>query len=275
MDDAPTVVAAETYFGRDDALTVVAAETYFSRVETITDIILLMTASRAHWLHRRPDDNHGVPEGPDSGDRVPEHGAADDSPIRVHRKLNVVEKQTIRPGSVFIWKDDEIGMNTWVDGRTWRPVRRSTPGLHVFNQKRAVARRPALVKKAVNFRMPSLPPDANRFHLVCYCSANEPQYPPGLPQPSTDPRFSHITVTADMHGKWASALTRGALWAPVLAVPPSPTDTTRPADGTAPSADDTAPSAGFETEPVVRQDTQDTAPLTWTGRLADLEYTSI
>ncbi|KAJ1731394.1 Gluconate transport-inducing protein [Coemansia biformis] len=42
---------------------------------------------------------------------------------RVQRRFGDRERQTIRPGAVYVWDEEETGMRRWTDGRTWSPSR--------------------------------------------------------------------------------------------------------------------------------------------------------
>ncbi|KAI0458258.1 Gti1/Pac2 family-domain-containing protein [Xylaria acuta] len=42
---------------------------------------------------------------------------------RVQRRLSEKERQSIRPGSVFVWDEREAGMRRWTDGKSWSASR--------------------------------------------------------------------------------------------------------------------------------------------------------
>ncbi|KNE72779.1 hypothetical protein AMAG_17107 [Allomyces macrogynus ATCC 38327] len=150
-------------------------ETYFGHIETTHDVLLVVEATRRGLLPR------------------------------ITRRLSERQRQQIRVGSVFVWREHEAGIKRWTDGRPWTPSR-----MHgSFMVYRECARRVApaaaasgdavdapvpaktaikdgLVKKTVTVHMTT----GAVFHVVCY--TNDDAADEGgrmLPSPTTDAFF--------------------------------------------------------------------------------------
>ncbi|KAJ3357889.1 hypothetical protein GGF32_000838 [Allomyces javanicus] len=128
-------------------------ETYYGHIETTHDVLLVVEATRRGLLPR------------------------------ITRRLSERQRQQIRVGSVFVWREHEAGIKRWTDGRPWTPsrmhgsfmvyrecARRAAPAVAAngdavdapVSAKTAV--KDGLVKKTVTVHMTT----GAVFHVVCY-----------------------------------------------------------------------------------------------------------
>lgn len=143
---------------------------------------------------------------------------------RVQRRLSEKERQSIRPGSVFVWDEREAGMRRWTDGKSWSASRvsgsfltyremegkRGGGGPALGGGRRGAGRTPdssrgsdedhdsgevdgyrykvdGLTKQSFSIATS----DDHHLHLISYHS-RAPQDHHNLPLPTTDPNLRHI-----------------------------------------------------------------------------------
>lgn len=172
-------------------------ETYYGYVETAADVIRLFEACRVGLLPR------------------------------VQKRLSEKERESIRPGSVFVWDGREAGMTRWTDGKRWsasrvegkffiyrelegergghftkRRVDDKTPDsngrLHKDEGDGEFERPPyktdGLVKKSFSITTSS----GQHLHLIWYCSSTQNSHSE-LQRPSNDPELGRIALTKGLY----------------------------------------------------------------------------
>ncbi|KAI0439573.1 Gti1/Pac2 family-domain-containing protein [Xylaria telfairii] len=147
---------------------------------------------------------------------------------RVQRRLSEKERQSIRPGSVFVWDEREAGMRRWTDGKSWSASRVSGSFLtyREMEGKRGsgfgTARRTTAGRSPESGRMSDDDqegePEGYRYktdglmkqsfsittsqgqhlHLISYYARPLPGGPE-LVQPTADPSLRHITPNKSMY----------------------------------------------------------------------------
>jgi len=164
-------------FGIADVRTV---ETYYGHVHSLADAILLIEACRLNLLPR------------------------------VQRRLSENECASIRPGSIFVWDEQEAGMRTWRDGKFWSQSRvwGSFLTYHEMERKRSAGQRadesPSRNANDDSSDEYHYKPDGlmrqsfsiatstrQKFHLVSYYHYSQ-RRSRGLMQPTADPYFKNI-----------------------------------------------------------------------------------
>ncbi|KAF2858876.1 hypothetical protein K470DRAFT_200927, partial [Piedraia hortae CBS 480.64] len=129
---------------------------------------------------------------------------------RVQRRLSEKERRAIRPGSVFVWDEQEAGMRRWTDGKSWSASRVSGSFLtyremlgkrEVQNMEsdRQGGKEIDLADDGFHYKSDGLikqsfsitTSENQHLHLISYVSRN-PTHMSDLKQPSQDPRFRHI-----------------------------------------------------------------------------------
>jgi Gti1/Pac2 family transcription factor len=136
-------------------------ETYFGHVRTPADAIKLLEACRIGLLPR------------------------------LQRRLSEKERQSIKPGSVFVWDKRETGMHNWTDGKSWSETK-GTGGFRTYCETKG--KPGSLMKQSFSITIPS----GQLLHLISYYAqhyANSDE----LPQPTTDPKLRHAVPTKDIY----------------------------------------------------------------------------
>lgn len=120
---------------------------------------------------------------------------------RVSRRLFESERnEHVKHGVVFVWDEEESGIQRWTDGRQWTPSRvhgaclsigRSSPGAKA---PELVLKRNGLIKKAISITTAT----TKRQHLVSYYS-NESEAFASLRTPSSVPELANIVILDGMY----------------------------------------------------------------------------
>ncbi|KAI1734635.1 Gti1/Pac2 family-domain-containing protein [Xylaria scruposa] len=146
---------------------------------------------------------------------------------RVQRRLSEKERQSIRPGSVFVWDEREAGMRRWTDGKSWSASRVSGSfltyremegkrGSGFGTSRRTTGRSPdsgrlseddqdgepegyryktdGLMKQSFSITTSQ----GQHLHLISYYARPLPGAPE-LVQPTTDPTLRHINPAKGMY----------------------------------------------------------------------------
>ncbi|ROT38378.1 hypothetical protein SODALDRAFT_277427 [Sodiomyces alkalinus F11] len=149
---------------------------------------------------------------------------------RVQRRLSEKERQSIRPGSVFVWDEREAGMRRWTDGKSWSASRVSGSFL---TYREMEGKRAGGFGNNSSRRGATKTPDSNRgsdedqenggpegykykadglmkqsfsittsatqhLHLISYYARPRPG-DPQLLQPTSDPNLRHIVPPKGMY----------------------------------------------------------------------------
>ncbi|KAJ3368577.1 hypothetical protein GGF31_006259 [Allomyces arbusculus] len=150
-------------------------ETYYGHIETTHDVLLVVEATRRGLLPR------------------------------ITRRLSERQRQQIRVGSVFVWRENEAGIKRWTDGRPWTPsrmhgsfmvyrecARRVAPAAAASGDAASApvsaktAVKDGLVKKTITVHMTT----GSVFHVVCYTNDDAADDEGKmLPSPTTDSFF--------------------------------------------------------------------------------------
>ncbi|KNE73245.1 hypothetical protein AMAG_17423 [Allomyces macrogynus ATCC 38327] len=150
-------------------------ETYYGHIETTHDVLLVVEATRRGHLPR------------------------------ITRRLSERQRQQIRVGSVFVWREHEAGIKRWTDGRPWTPsrmhgsfmvyrecARRAAPAVAASGDavdapaSTKTAVKDGLVKKTVTVHLTT----GAVFHVVCYTNDDAADEDGRmLPSPTTDAFF--------------------------------------------------------------------------------------
>ncbi|TQS38643.1 hypothetical protein Golomagni_00848 [Golovinomyces magnicellulatus] len=151
---------------------------------------------------------------------------------RVRRRLSEKERRSIKPGSVFVWDEQEAGMRRWTDGKNWSASRVSGSFLtyremegrrdcqysqHLPQKKKGIRTTPDS-SRASDEDMEEENPDGYRYkpdglmkqsfsiststgqhlHLISYYSRSNLNVMK-LPQPTSDPKLRHIVPTKEVY----------------------------------------------------------------------------
>ncbi|KAI8954694.1 Gti1/Pac2 family-domain-containing protein [Xylaria longipes] len=147
---------------------------------------------------------------------------------RVQRRLSEKERQSIRPGSVFVWDEREAGMRRWTDGKSWSASRVSGSFLTYREMEGKRGSGFGTSRRTTTGRSPDSgrlsdddqdgEPEGYRYktdglmkqsfsittsqgqhlHLISYYARLLPGAPELL-QPTTDPSLRHITPPKGMY----------------------------------------------------------------------------
>ncbi|ORX39231.1 Gti1/Pac2 family-domain-containing protein [Kockovaella imperatae] len=139
---------------------------------------------------------------------------------RVTRRLTGQERSMIRPGTVWVWEEEETNMRRWTDGRRWGASRVGGGGFLVYTETnenmspptshdmygdyRRSAREP-LIKQTYSTTMSNpATRKQKKFHVVAYSSKHNPQgdaHNP-LPLPHQLPLLASLTITPGIWPEW-------------------------------------------------------------------------
>jgi hypothetical protein len=174
---------------------------------------------------------------------------------RVQRRLSEKERQSIRPGSVFVWDEREAGMRRWTDGKSWSASRVSGSFL-TYREMEGKRTGGVSTSKRHNNKTPDSgrgsdedqddgEPEGYRYkadglmkqsfsittangqhlHLISYYSRPGPGQP-DLPQPSKDPALRGIVPVKGLYPESSMgetnptpAMTRAPMQAPPYMAP--------------------------------------------------------
>ncbi|WRT69290.1 uncharacterized protein IL334_006274 [Kwoniella shivajii] len=154
---------------------------------------------------------------------------------RVTRRLTGHERAMIRPGTVWVWEEEETNMRRWTDGRRWGASRVGGGGFLVYTESSeslspppsrsdspygqhsgyypgpgssssSSSRRPeSLIKQTYSTTMTHpVTGKLKKFHVVAYSSKHNPQgdvHNP-LPLPHQLPALSSLRVTPGIWPEW-------------------------------------------------------------------------
>ncbi|WWD21219.1 hypothetical protein CI109_105703 [Kwoniella shandongensis] len=146
---------------------------------------------------------------------------------RVTRRLTGHERAMIRPGTVWVWEEEETNMRRWTDGRRWGASRVGGGGFLVYTESSeslspppsrpespyhphystpSSSRRPeSLIKQTYSTTMTHpVTSKVKKFHVVAYSSKHNPQgdaHNP-LPLPHQLPTLSLLKVTPGIWPEW-------------------------------------------------------------------------
>ncbi|KAK8844122.1 hypothetical protein IAR55_006916 [Kwoniella newhampshirensis] len=146
---------------------------------------------------------------------------------RVTRRLTGHERAMIRPGTVWVWEEEETNMRRWTDGRRWGASRVGGGGFLVYTESSeslspppsrpdspyhphysspSSSRRPeSLIKQTYSTTMTHpVTGKVKKFHVVAYSSKHNPQgdaHNP-LPLPHQLPTLSPLKVTPGIWPEW-------------------------------------------------------------------------
>ncbi|WVR08843.1 hypothetical protein IAU60_005901 [Kwoniella sp. DSM 27419] len=149
---------------------------------------------------------------------------------RVTRRLTGHERAMIRPGTVWVWEEEETNMRRWTDGRRWGASRVGGGGFLVYTESSeslspppsrsespypqgngyyptpSSSRRPeSLIKQTYSTTMTHpVTGKVKKFHVVAYSSKRNPQgdaHNP-LPLPHQLPALSSLKVTPGIWPEW-------------------------------------------------------------------------
>ncbi|KAL7421125.1 hypothetical protein Q5752_004010 [Cryptotrichosporon argae] len=152
---------------------------------------------------------------------------------RVTRRLTGQERQMIRPGTVWVWEEEETNMRRWTDGRRWGASRVGGGGFLVYTESSESLSPPAsrhdspagstpapgyygsgsprrvepLIKQTYSTTMTHpVNAKAKKFHVVAYSSKHNPQGdgPNPLPLPHELPNLARIKVQPGIWPDWES-----------------------------------------------------------------------
>ncbi|ODO09405.1 hypothetical protein I350_03005 [Cryptococcus amylolentus CBS 6273] len=145
---------------------------------------------------------------------------------RVTRRLTGHERSLIRPGTVWVWEEEETNMRRWTDGRRWGASRVGNGGFLVYNESleslspphaggdmpygdpyyQIPPRRPdSLVKQTYSTSMTHpVTGKVKKFHVVAYASKHNPggDGTNPLPQPHQLPALRHLQVQSGIWPEW-------------------------------------------------------------------------
>lgn len=169
------------------------APSYHGLIKTTTDAILLLSA-----CDLPTDAGRGR-----NGDSLMKPSPP---PRRIHRRLLEHERpELIRPGSVFVWDEEDAGMRRWTDGRCWSASRVS--GCFLTYRELEMRKRPAgdghgpranqykvegLIKQSFSMTSTS----GRKLHIVSYYTKRDLREGT-LRRTSEDPRF-----VGEAGGEW-------------------------------------------------------------------------
>ncbi|WWC63795.1 uncharacterized protein I303_106400 [Kwoniella dejecticola CBS 10117] len=149
---------------------------------------------------------------------------------RVTRRLTGHERAMIRPGTVWVWEEEETNMRRWTDGRRWGASRVGGGGFLVYTESSeslspppsrsdspygqpngyypgpsSSRRTESLIKQTYSTTMTHpVTGKLKKFHVVAYSSKHNPQgdaHNP-LPLPHQLPALSSLRVTPGIWPEW-------------------------------------------------------------------------
>ncbi|WVO15370.1 hypothetical protein L204_103026 [Cryptococcus depauperatus] len=141
---------------------------------------------------------------------------------RVTRRLTGHERSFIRPGTVWVWEEEETNMRRWTDGRRWGASRVGGGGFLVYTESSEslsppprqeygngyydVVRRPeSLIKQTYSTTMTHpVTGKVKKFHVVAYSSKHNPQGDAHnlLPLPYQLPALRNLKVQSGVWPEW-------------------------------------------------------------------------
>ncbi|WVQ81320.1 hypothetical protein IAT38_003443 [Cryptococcus sp. DSM 104549] len=149
---------------------------------------------------------------------------------RVTRRLTGHERAMIRPGTVWVWEEEETNMRRWTDGRRWGASRVGGGGFLVYTESSESLSPPPppadSTFHARNFYDAGVTPSGHReslikqtystpmthpvtgkvkkFHVVAYSSKHNPQGDSRnpLPLPHQLPSLRHVRVPTGIWPEW-------------------------------------------------------------------------
>ncbi|WWC98212.1 hypothetical protein V866_005103 [Kwoniella sp. B9012] len=149
---------------------------------------------------------------------------------RVTRRLTGHERAMIRPGTVWVWEEEETNMRRWTDGRRWGASRVGGGGFLVYTESSeslspppsrsdspygqhngyypgpsSSRRQESLIKQTYSTSMTHpVTGKLKKFHVVAYSSKHNPQgdvHNP-LPLPHQLPALASLRVTPGIWPEW-------------------------------------------------------------------------
>ncbi|WWC90994.1 uncharacterized protein L201_005933 [Kwoniella dendrophila CBS 6074] len=149
---------------------------------------------------------------------------------RVTRRLTGHERAMIRPGTVWVWEEEETNMRRWTDGRRWGASRVGGGGFLVYTESSeslspppsrsdspygqhngyypgpsSSRRQESLIKQTYSTTMTHpVTGKLKKFHVVAYSSKHNPQgdvHNP-LPLPHQLPALASLRVTPGIWPEW-------------------------------------------------------------------------
>ncbi|WVF65336.1 hypothetical protein IAT40_000062 [Kwoniella sp. CBS 6097] len=149
---------------------------------------------------------------------------------RVTRRLTGHERAMIRPGTVWVWEEEETNMRRWTDGRRWGASRVGGGGFLVYTESSESLSPPpsrsespfphgsgfypgpssslrpeSLIKQTYSTTMTHpVTGKVKKFHVVAYSSKRNPQgdaHNP-LPLPHQLPTLSNLKITPGIWPEW-------------------------------------------------------------------------
>jgi hypothetical protein len=114
-----------------------------------------------------------------------------------------MQLESIRPGSVFVWDNNEIKIKRWMDCRKWDSARKSG-GFLIYRELEKGTCPPrykpnGLIKQVFSRRAYT----GEYFRLVSYEAGQSAKL--DLPRPTTDTRLRNIFASKIMYVKWSAS----------------------------------------------------------------------
>ncbi|WEJ96771.1 Gluconate transport-inducing protein [Yamadazyma tenuis] len=142
-------------------------ETYNGRIKTLKDALLILEGSRLGYLPK------------------------------IKRRLNGLEREFIKPNTVFAWNETECGMKRWTDGKNWSASKVLGPFLvyKELDSDKATIKKNGLIKQSFSLTTKQ----HEKLHLIGYYQDIEDA---DIPCPSTDPRLKDLKLNGNIYQEY-------------------------------------------------------------------------
>lgn len=142
-------------------------ETYFGNVNTLADGLLILEGVRLGILPK------------------------------VKRRMSSLERQFIKPNSVFVWCENDCDIKRWTDGKNWTPSK--TLGPFLVYQELDLSKKTPMINGFTK-KTYSLTTRLNeKYHLICY---NKPTGSPNPTTPSTDVLLKDLALDPNIYQRY-------------------------------------------------------------------------